>query len=80
MLKLYGARAVELTGFFGGLVNSTVTVTAARLPVVRETHDLADAAYSRRPAFNGGQRPSATRRCWPFPPRLPCPWRAPRWS
>ena len=27
LLKLYGARGTELTGFLGGLVNSTVTVT-----------------------------------------------------
>jgi uncharacterized membrane protein (DUF4010 family) len=27
LLKLYGARGVEITGFLGGLVNSTVTVT-----------------------------------------------------
>jgi uncharacterized membrane protein (DUF4010 family) len=27
LLKLYGARGIEFTGFFGGLVNSTVTVT-----------------------------------------------------
>jgi uncharacterized membrane protein (DUF4010 family) len=27
LLKLYGPRGVELTGFLGGLVNSTVTVT-----------------------------------------------------
>jgi len=27
LLKLYGARGVELTGFLGGLINSTVTVT-----------------------------------------------------
>jgi uncharacterized membrane protein (DUF4010 family) len=27
LLKLHGARGVELTGFLGGLVNSTVTVT-----------------------------------------------------
>jgi uncharacterized membrane protein (DUF4010 family) len=27
LLKLYGARGVELTGFLGGIVNSTVTVT-----------------------------------------------------
>lgn len=27
LLKRYGSRGVELTGFFGGLVNSTVTVT-----------------------------------------------------
>jgi uncharacterized membrane protein (DUF4010 family) len=44
LLKLYGARAVELTGFFGGLVNSTVTVTALA-ERVRERHDLAGAAY-----------------------------------
>jgi uncharacterized membrane protein (DUF4010 family) len=44
LLKLYGAGAVELTGFFGGLVNSTVTVTALA-ERVRERHDLAGAAY-----------------------------------
>jgi uncharacterized membrane protein (DUF4010 family) len=27
LLKLYGARGIELTGFLGGLINSTVTVT-----------------------------------------------------
>jgi uncharacterized membrane protein (DUF4010 family) len=27
LLKLYGARGLEITGFLGGLVNSTVTVT-----------------------------------------------------
>jgi len=27
LLKLYGARGIAVTGFFGGLVNSTVTVT-----------------------------------------------------
>lgn len=27
LLKLYGARGLELTGFLGGLINSTVTVT-----------------------------------------------------
>lgn len=27
LLKLYGTRGIELTGFLGGLVNSTVTVT-----------------------------------------------------
>jgi uncharacterized membrane protein (DUF4010 family) len=44
LLKLFGARAVELTGFFGGLVNSTVTVTALAVRV-RETHALVGAAY-----------------------------------
>jgi uncharacterized membrane protein (DUF4010 family) len=45
LLKVYGARGVELTGFLGGLVNSTVTVTelASR---ARETGGrLADVAY-----------------------------------
>jgi uncharacterized membrane protein (DUF4010 family) len=45
LLRLYGARGVELTGFLGGLVNSTVTVTelAAR---ARETGGrLAEVAY-----------------------------------
>jgi uncharacterized membrane protein (DUF4010 family) len=28
LLKLYGTRGLEITGFLGGLVNSTVTVTA----------------------------------------------------
>jgi uncharacterized membrane protein (DUF4010 family) len=45
LLKLYGARGVEVAGFLGGLVNSTVTVTelAAR---ARETGGrLADVIY-----------------------------------
>ena len=44
LLKLYGARGIELTGFLGSLVNSTVTVAelAAR---VRETPELAGVAY-----------------------------------
>jgi uncharacterized membrane protein (DUF4010 family) len=44
LLKLYGARAVELTGFFGGLVNSTVTVTALA-ERVREFPQLVGEAY-----------------------------------
>jgi uncharacterized membrane protein (DUF4010 family) len=44
LLKMYGARAVELTGFFGGLVNSTVTVTALSSRV-RENQGLAPLAY-----------------------------------
>lgn len=44
LLKVLGAAAVELTGFFGGLVNSTVTV-AALAERVQETHDLAGPAY-----------------------------------
>ncbi len=44
LLKLYGLRALELTGFFGGLVNSTVTV-AALAERVRETHGLVEVGY-----------------------------------
>ncbi len=44
LLKRYGAGAVELTGFFGGLVNSTVTVTALASRV-REVPGLARGAY-----------------------------------
>lgn len=44
LLKLFGARAVELTGFFGGLVNSTVTVTALAARV-RAAPQLVSAAY-----------------------------------
>lgn len=44
LLKMVGAAAVELTGFFGGLVNSTVTVAALSTRVV-ECHDLSEAVY-----------------------------------
>ncbi|HEY8794002.1 MAG TPA: MgtC/SapB family protein [Gemmatimonadaceae bacterium] len=45
LLSLYGARGIEFTGFLGGLVNSTVTVTELATRV-REGHgQLADAAY-----------------------------------
>jgi uncharacterized membrane protein (DUF4010 family) len=44
LLKVVGAAAIELTGFFGGLVNSTVTV-AALSTQVGEHHELAEAAY-----------------------------------
>ncbi len=44
LLKRHGARAVELTGLFGGLVNSTVTVTALAARV-REVHGLVNVAY-----------------------------------
>jgi uncharacterized membrane protein (DUF4010 family) len=43
LLRVYGKGATELTGFFGGLVNSTVTVTALAQRV-RETHG-SSAAY-----------------------------------
>ena len=35
LLKTYGARGIELTGFLGGLINSTVTVTE----LARRVHD-----------------------------------------
>ena len=44
LLKIFGARAVELTGFLGGLVNSTVTVTALA-ERVREEPSLVESAY-----------------------------------
>lgn len=44
LLKRYGARAVELTGIFGGLVNSSVAVSALA-DRIRENPDLAPAAY-----------------------------------
>jgi uncharacterized membrane protein (DUF4010 family) len=45
LLKLYGARGVELTGFLGGVVNSTVAA-AEMANRVRESGDrLADVAY-----------------------------------
>jgi uncharacterized membrane protein (DUF4010 family) len=46
LLKLYGARGLELTGFLGGLINSTVTVT-----------ELADRVHS-----SSGQLVEVTRR------------------
>lgn len=45
LLKLYGARGVELTGFLGGLVNSTVTVTELSARVRDTGGALADVAY-----------------------------------
>jgi uncharacterized membrane protein (DUF4010 family) len=44
LLKVLGSAAVELTGFFGGLVNSTVTV-AALAARVGEVRELAAAVY-----------------------------------
>jgi uncharacterized membrane protein (DUF4010 family) len=44
LLKIYGQTAIELTGFLGGLVNSTVTVTALASRV-QEAHELAGPAY-----------------------------------
>jgi uncharacterized membrane protein (DUF4010 family) len=45
LLKLYGARGIELTGFLGGLVNSTVTVTEMATRVRDTAGRLEDVAY-----------------------------------
>ncbi len=45
LLKLYGTRGVELTGFLGGLVNSTVTVGEMAVRVRETGGALSDAAY-----------------------------------
>jgi uncharacterized membrane protein (DUF4010 family) len=45
LLKLYGARGVELTGFLGGLVNSTVTVTELADRDRESSGHLADFTY-----------------------------------
>jgi uncharacterized membrane protein (DUF4010 family) len=45
LLKLYGARGVELTGFLGGLVNSTVTVTELSQRVRESDGRFADVAF-----------------------------------
>ena len=43
--KVFGARGVELTGFLGGLVNSTVTVTELANRVRETAGRLLDVAY-----------------------------------
>jgi uncharacterized membrane protein (DUF4010 family) len=45
LLKLYGARGIEMTGFLGGLVNSTVTVSEMAVRVRESSGRLEDAAY-----------------------------------
>lgn len=45
LLKLYGARGIELTGFLGGLVNSTVTVTELAQRVRASGGAFSEAAY-----------------------------------
>ena len=45
LLKLYGARGIELTGFLGGLVNSTVTVTELTHRAQSYGPALADTIY-----------------------------------
>jgi uncharacterized membrane protein (DUF4010 family) len=43
--KMYGARGIELTGFLGGLVNSTVAVSELAARVQDTGGQLADIAY-----------------------------------
>jgi uncharacterized membrane protein (DUF4010 family) len=45
LLKLYGARGIELTGFLGGLVNSTVTVTELTQRARAADGRLSEATY-----------------------------------
>jgi uncharacterized membrane protein (DUF4010 family) len=45
LLKVYGTRGVEMTGFFAGLVNSTVAVTELSARVREEGRALLNAAY-----------------------------------
>lgn len=45
LLGLYGARGIEFTGFLGGLVNSTVTVTELATRVRESGGQLGDAAF-----------------------------------
>lgn len=43
--KLFGTKGVEITGFLGGLVNSTVTVTELATRVTEPKSELSDVAY-----------------------------------
>jgi uncharacterized membrane protein (DUF4010 family) len=45
LLNLYGTRGIEFTGFLGGLVNSTVTITELANRVRESGGRLGDAAY-----------------------------------
>lgn len=45
LLKVYGARGIELTGFLGGLVNSTVTVTELAQRERESAGRLTDVVY-----------------------------------
>jgi uncharacterized membrane protein (DUF4010 family) len=45
LLKIYGARGIELTGFLGGLVNSTATATELAQRVRESGGAFAEAAY-----------------------------------
>ena len=60
--KAYGARGVEFTGFLGGLVNSTVTVTELAARARQGGPDMQNGAY--RGSFSPRQRwHSGTRSC-----------------
>ncbi len=45
LLKLYGARGIELSGFLGGFINSTITVSELSKGVQQTKGRLAGAAY-----------------------------------
>lgn len=45
LLSLYGARGIEFTGFLGGLVNSTATVTELATRVREGSGQLGEVAY-----------------------------------
>ncbi len=45
LLKTFGARGVQITGFLGGLVNSTVTVTELAVRARESGGELRDQAY-----------------------------------
>ena len=45
LLNLYGARGIEFTGFLGGLVNSTATVTELATRVREGNGELGEVAY-----------------------------------
>ncbi|MGH7499692.1 MAG: MgtC/SapB family protein [Gemmatimonadales bacterium] len=45
LLRLYGARGIELTGFLGGLINSTVTVTELSDRVSASSGRLLDVTF-----------------------------------
>ncbi len=45
LLKMYGTKGIELTGFLGGLVNSTVTVTELATLVARRDGRVSGVAF-----------------------------------